>query len=228
MYLDPYLLGIFLSEGHITGNHGKIYQWGVTQTEGVIRDKIENLMVKRGYKEPSGGPSKHIEVYNSSEARKMKQMFGKYSWQKRLPYDFIYYKDQDLAKFLSGFIDGDGSVVDCRNDQAGHIISIETTSLVLAQQLCFIFDKFNIKHRISLASVKELTRHQSYVIVAYPSIEHKDIFKDSIKAKNIVWTKRVVRNDRDSLINYMKPVFFTDDFVYDLETESHTLTVNGM
>lgn len=228
--IDPYLLGMFLAEGSfIYYNKGRdLRGFTITQNDGDIKDNIKEL-IYNSYKNKDyiiTENSKFIKVYDRYASQELLNNTGRYSWQKSLNYDFINYSDEYLSNIVCGIIDGDGSFI---NDEIRCYGSIELSSLELIQQLHLIFDKLNIKHNISVSSTKNNTRHQCYIIKFYPSSDDYNVFKNSIKMKNQKFPNKTTRENYDSLITYCKEIQFDEnEYVYDLTTETGTLTVNGM
>lgn len=231
--IDPYLFGMFLAEGSylyyyegtklsgliITQGFGDIYNLIVEKVEA---ENTKKFVINRKITTPQ------IIIYDSDLAEKMLSLTDRYSYQKNLGRDFIYYSDEDLSKIVCGIIDGDGSYIEPPDGDRCYI-SLETTSLTMVQQIHHILTKFNINHSITLATIKKLTRHQSYVIKIYPTNEDYDFFKYSVKAGWKELPKRTIRNHNDSLVTYMKEILFDEEeFVYDFTTESGTLTTNGV
>lgn len=223
-YLDAYLLGTHLAEGSTSGYNGSIYSWTITQNPGDLHDIYLEKMSKYGNVSVSG---KDLTISKKEIAEKVRTLYGRYSWQKKLPSDFINYSKEDLCKILCGYIDGDGAWVE---NKERVYVSAESTSLSLVQQLSLILTELQIKHAVSLSSVRDLTRHQSYTLKIFPSLDDIKVFKYSYKINTSLFPKRLKRNDRDGLVTYVKEVMFDskNDYVYDIETESHTLTVGRM
>lgn len=228
--IDPYTFGMFLAEGSYLYYYEGTTLAGIiiSQGEGEILSKVASIL-NEDYKCVINGcetrSTKQLIIYDKDLAGKMLECTKRYSYEKSLGEDYIYYSDECLAKILCGIIDGDGSFI---NSDRNHI-SFECTSLELIQQMHHILQKFEIRHNITVATIKPLTRHQSYNIKIYPTKKHKEIFSYSIKCKNNEFANDFNRNRYPSLITYCKPVLFDDnDYVYDLETESHTLTTNGI
>ncbi len=229
--IDPYLFGMFLGEGSYLYYHeGKDLEgFIITQGKGPIQDKILNEVCqmdnirKYSINGQQYRSAEQIIIYSKELAEKMISVTNRYSRQRSIGEDFIYYSDEILSKIICGFIDAEGSHVQKRN-----VITLECTSVLVIQQLHHILNKFLIKHKIWLATVKELTNHQSYVIWMYPDDTHKDIFKYSIKV-NTDCFKSPINRKSNSKVNYIKEILFDgNEFTYDLTTESHTLTVNGI
>lgn len=138
--------------------------------------------------------------------------------------NFIYYSDEDLSKILSNVLDYSLEFVDADNSYV-----FENDSLSIVQKVHHILNKFNIKHNVTLNSFKQ-TENQSYNIKIYPTKNHENIFKNSKKfILEDLPDDYKDKNTYESLITYCKKIFFNeDDFVYDLTTETGTLTCNGI
>lgn len=219
--IDPYLIGVHLSEGSTGGRDGNVYYWTITQNPGDMQEKFRGHLEKYG--KVSQSDNNHLTICSKEIATEVESLYGKYSRNKSLPFEFINYSDEDLGAILSGVVDGDGSWIDKEN-----LISIESTSLLMVQQIGVILKKLKIKYAVTLSTVRQLTRNQSYTLKIFPSRGDEKIFVTSYKLGDATFPKRSNRNDRDGLVNYVKEVLFDpEDFVYDIETESHTLSVNG-
>lgn len=234
--IDAYTLGLFLAEGSYLYYYGdKLTGIIISQEPGVILDEA-NKILSESYKTKINGCKtrsiKQLIIYDEILANNLINQTNRYSFQKSLGCDYIYYSDEDLSKILCGYIDGDGSFIkslDDNNKSNRNYISLESTSLELIQQLHHILNKFNIRHNIQVCSVKKLTKHQSYCIKIYLTEKHRDIFKHSIKCKNKKYEKDFDRNRYENLLTYQKLIKFDDsEFVYDFMTESETFTTNGI
>lgn len=229
--MEPYLLGFFIAEGSFVKNNNKTegdyYGFRYSQTEGTPEyKKALKLLKEQNYDVRT--TVKTINVYEKELANKLLENVGEYCYRKSLPEDFIYYRDEDLAKILCGFIDGDGSFIKSGIDKS--YISMESTSLEFIQQLHHILNKFNIKHGVTLSSIKSLTRNQSYIVKIYPESKDMELLKYSVKIdKEDIRESISNKNTNPSLINYCKEIMFDEDeYVYDLTTETGTLMCNGM
>lgn len=229
--MEPYLFGMFLAEGSYLYYYGyKLVGLTFSQNTGEILDHIENCLINEGYayknNKTKNGKKSTLIMYDESFAIQMMNQTDRYCYQKSIGEDYIYYSDEDLSKILCGFIDGDGCYVE---DKIRSTILIETTSLKLCQQFHHILTKFNIDHNITLAPVKKLTRHQSYILKIYPTQDDVNMFKYSLKVKDRILANRYNRTRYSSLVDYSKDVMFDDEeYVYDLTTETGTLTINGI
>ena len=230
-FMEPYLLGMYLAEGSLGFRNGKVagyrpIEWCISQNKGTIQDKIIKIIQENNYGSGNVGlDGGHITISDTNFAKIIYNNCGRYSYNVCLPSNFIYYSNEDLSKILCGIIDGDGCYVP---EKERHYVSIEITSLELIQQIHHILQKFDIKHNITVHSLNSFSKNQSYNVRLYPTIEDKEIFKYSCKLENMEYPKKCTREMYKDLVTYMKPVLFTDDYVYDLETETHTLTANGI
>ena len=147
--IDPYVLGFFLAEGTTRyGNGTKYYeniavasvfsQHASLSKEGLV----ERLRAVPGI----GTVSSHekcVEVYDPQFAAQLaKVVRGRSSYVKRLPPGFNYWKDEELALLLAGWIDGDGTVYESSNVTA---VKIYTSSFVALQQLEIIARRLHLR-----------------------------------------------------------------------------------
>lgn len=230
--IDAYLLGFHVAEGSFEFRYLPRFEqelpnnWCLSQNENGIKDKVEQLMSQYGK------VCRHEStlVINDTElSRVLWKQTGRYSWEKHLPFNFNEYSDAVLAKILCGIVDGDGCVFISNGTVNRVEASIEVTSILLIQQIHHIAKKLGIHHLVHVHPKNEYTKHQSYNINMYINDDHhSSIFKDSIKVQGTTPCKSFSRNRNEDMINYVKPILFDEnEYVYDLETESHTLTVNG-
>lgn len=226
--IDPYLFGMFLAEGsylyYYKGTH--LAGFIITQNSGEIQDNIIKILTE--HHDPIVNGRKAIIVYNAELAETMLSVTSRYSWQKSMGSNFIHYSNETLSKILCGFIDGDGSFIQAKSKERCYI-SLESTSLELIQQLHLILNKFNVNHKITVCTVKKLTKHQSYNIKIFPYDIHSDIFKYSLKVNYNDLPSVSTKETYPTLVSYCKEILFdADEYVYDFTTESGTLMSNGM
>lgn len=225
--VDPYLLGMFIGEGSFDGAYMPNYPsaLSISQTDcSTINTaiKLKTSKLLQAYKVTTKVNAKGIRVYNTKFSKLLYTLTGHLSYNKALPEEFRYWSDSNLAKAVCGIIDAEGSPV------AGSI-SLEMVSWKFIQQLTLILDKLGIKYNFAAATVKPVTKGQSYAVKIYPNITHKALFAESLKMQNYVYpTETSSRLDRDNIVSYIKEIYFDDnEWVYDVETATHTLTVNG-
>ena len=259
-FMNPYLIGCILGDGSLTTSTSLTDKRGFVYTgiqiaakenmyDNKIRDKIIDIYTKT-LKRPTFQKDK-IMLYNHKIAEEFFDKCGRYSNRKHLPIDFIYYKDEDLAKLLCGLIDTDGSV-SLYNRKKDHIIYIEISmnNSSILYELSLICDKLGIRHNIFLEntnkknnSIKFKFNYQVYVLRIYPTEDNiQQYLQESIKCKDYTSFKKRRSNsyDRknnvkytDSMIVDYKPIYFRDNldedsYVYDLTTEDHSLSINGI
>ena len=245
--IDPYFAGIFASEGGFAGHmtNGNFVPNGIVisqNTDSEIYDFCVKAMsdlqspnnLKITYRRRGASENALIKRYGRDIGDKFSRLFGIGSADIGLPEEFVSYSDEHLKSLLCGVIDGDGCVlqsVSGLKDVRG-AISIELSSLVLVQQLVLICKKFDLSIKVNVCSVRPLTRNQTYKLMIYPKLGDEHVFAYSVKLKNkpITFMKSNRKAKLSNSINYVKPVFFNDDtdYVYDMTTESHTLTANGV
>lgn len=240
-FIDGYLLGAFLGDGYV--QPGKIYKDHRIYScitfvafkdvyENKIRNKCIDILTKDGFNPKV--TDIRINIYSANLAKKLNKECDKHAWNKHLPSDFIYYTDETLCKILCGVIDTDGYIETIKDYK---YIRIEMVSEALINQLALICKKFNLKHGIRVSNLNSPSgkkynhKHQSYILSIYVSPDKLDIFKESIKCK-LLNTREVQKRNHiyDETVNYYKPIFFNDDedYVYDLETEAHQFSANGI
>lgn len=226
-FADPYLVGFFVGEGCYTRYNSKGEPYGLTWCQGEeginkdVKDKAANIIL-RDYNKVSRN-NKSLILHDSVVARIWYKHLKNLAKNKSLGQDFTSWSDEDLGSLLSGLIDAEGSPIEGS-------ISMELTSWLATQQVALILSKFGIRFSLSAATVKELTRNQSYALNMYPYSEHKEIFKESLKMEGYNYPDKLERNNIDGLVSYNKPIYVhnpEENIVYDIQTESGTLTVNG-
>lgn len=151
-------------------------------------------------------------------------------YDKHLPYEFIKYSDVDLAKALCGIIDGDGCVIPMDGVKEHRTcINIELSSLPLIQQIGMICDRLALTYRVSVCTVRPTSRRQSYKVMIYPKPGEQTHFHFSRKMRQDGTYNNSGNLRNSDKIDYVKEIYFDDrDYVYDLTTKTHTLSVNGM
>lgn len=127
--------------------------------------------------------------------------------------DFIYYCDDDLSKMLCGVVDNKCII---KKDS----VLVEINSLEVLQIMHHILKKFNLHHNI-------FAYNDKYNIEIYPQT-NISIFNHSLKLKNVCFKDIEILNKNENIVKDVTPILYTDDYVYDLETETHTLTANGI
>lgn len=225
--IDPYLCGAYIAEGCVIFDREHPRRISISQNDGAIKDKI--VLSASTLKHKLAITKKAITINNSAQATLFHNMFGRYAENKGLPWQFINFNEDWLAKFLCGLIDGDGTKKSV-NDGPDQI-TIDTTSFKLCQQVCFIAAKLNIVASAYLTKNRDLTRNQGFRISLRITPRVKDLLKEAIKIQKIekLSPEQDVITAGHQLITNIKPVMFNySGYVYDCTTESGTLMVSGL
>lgn len=228
---DPYLVGMYVTKGWIgyqwtnaTGV-GKPYSIGMEQKPGPIREKLLSV-IPRSWSPQAHGDT--IEVHRLELGRRFEAMFGRYSGSVSLPSRFIHFSDDWFCGFLSGLIDGGGTVTEsCQRTY----VCVDTTSFELIQQLAVIATRIGARFSVAASTVHQLTRMQGFRFTFWLTSSLRLKLSASIKVSSV---ERTLVEDVHtesvgfSQLEQVKPVFYDRPFVYDLTTESSQLVVGGL
>jgi replicative DNA helicase len=128
--MDPYLLGLLLSDGCIT------HSVGFSSADKFIVNKIRKIVKSKNYHIKKcdkytyriiRGIKGQKNIYKE-ELQKL-GLYGKNSYKKFIPTDYIYTSIKDRIELLNGLMDGDGS-----SDFKGNV-EYSTTSYKLAENI---------------------------------------------------------------------------------------------
>ena len=141
--LDPYLLGCLLGDGGLSGGNVIVTS---ADCDAEVREGIEAGLSGTGCRLKKAGRSKYAYTISSDERREgcnavtnaLRDLgvFGKRSWEKRVPYRYLVNSVEVRRGVLAGLLDTDGTV-----DKAGRI-SFCTTSEGLADDVAFLLESF--------------------------------------------------------------------------------------
>jgi hypothetical protein len=242
---DGWVTGMFASEGAVrhvkekcqrkdgsvtVNEHPRSVMW--CQTEGPVRDRLEKK-VSREHSEKHGAyhcnsAGGDTVVIDSTELAETYEVFGRGSENKGLPGDFIGYSDEWLASFLAGVLDGDGTE---KHTQRGSAITLDTTSPLLVQQVLTISRRLEIWATVSLTPNRELTRTQGFRVHFENAPPLREVIKRTTRFEDFeLKEEETSRPNEPNLIDYVRSVYPEEEtpVVYGVETESHTLTANGI
>lgn len=128
--MDPWLLGALLGDGGISQTDIKI-----TTPDQHIVDKCNEILNPLSYELKYGRKYDYRIVRNSDSVEPMWKylrrvgIFGKRSWEKEIPWEYLEGSLEQRWKLLQGLLDTDGTI-----GKEGHI-TFDTTSMVLADQV---------------------------------------------------------------------------------------------
>lgn len=142
--------GLFLAEGNVEGNRIKLT---FHEKETHLIEEVKNIAqsLNRGVYIGKAKDSKAIQVSfgYAPLARKLVEMFHKYSHEKNIPKELMEASKEEVKIFLDAYLDGDGY----RQDVYSSICS--TTSKQLAYQLSMIFSKIDMMASVTTYSAKK-------------------------------------------------------------------------
>jgi hypothetical protein len=234
--LDPYFCGLYLAEGSLAfrGNMKsdgtllkKPYTAVISMYDCPARDR---LLERTADMNPRVNGLKNIDYHDVDRGYFILETMGRYSHGKHLPAEFLGYSEEWLLWCLAGIIDGDGTVKSISDGPSQ--IAIDTCSFAMAQQVVALCAKVGIQAGFCLTSIKELTRNQGFRIHIRMTEHAKGILSDKSFKVDGIESHSSPDQEVDvfgkNLVSFVKPAMYTDDFVYDLTTESSTLFVSGL
>jgi DNA-directed RNA polymerase beta' subunit len=227
---DGWLAGMYCAEGSIITRQerGKSYSTGLTISQSDSSPVYQRLMdAAKAYFGKGDARAKGFQVYSVDEVQRFLE-FGRYSRNIGLPEGWSGYPEEWLLSFLSGVIDGDGTVQYCEDSQWKRV-AIDTTSFLLAQQVHWLLRKFGWNARIILTPWRKHSTHQGLRVECVIS---EDMVR-KLSASNKLWGTvgcPVLHEERfEDVVDYIKPFRFSSPpLVYDIETESGTFFVDEM
>ena len=225
-----WLAGIYCAEGSlIVQKEYGLVGFGISQAQGTSTYARIGEHLRSQYGElprESAQPRQH-QVYGKERAQHIQESFGRYPRNVGLPAGWSGYPKEWLRGFAAGVIDGDGTQV-TNEDSRWVVGKVDTTSLLLAQQLHWILRAEGIPARLLLTPWRKISRHQGYAVTFVVTRSAKEVLKGSLKLAGIAGKPEANAERFGEVVDYVRPVrYMAPPLVYDLETESGTLFVNG-
>ena len=234
--MQPWLAGMFCAEGCIHCVTDRCYTdepTGVTWTQNQGTDIYDKLWASVGrFAGNVGLPfsrcGKSIVLHSVALGQQFMQLFGRYSRNKGLPDGWSGYNNDWLLQFVAGVMDGDGTFV-TTEDSKWPVAKIDTTSVLLAQQVHWILRANGIPAHVMLTKMRKLSRHQGLAVTFVVTEKVKALLSDSLKIQSIACAKPTANEERFAdVVDYLELFFFgSPPMVYDLTTETGTLSVNS-
>ncbi|MCM1215436.1 MAG: AAA family ATPase [Lachnospiraceae bacterium] len=142
LLVDPYVMGILITNGCLTDEYLRISQ----PTDEVPKRVSEILNLQ--YEERSTDQCDYSYIFYTNEGKRVKtddilhdypEVNGIKSPYRQIPEDFLFNSIENRISLLQGLMDGDGSIVE-RSDRKWEspIISYSTTSKKLAEQIVWL------------------------------------------------------------------------------------------
>ena len=162
--IDPYLLGIIISEGNCT-NGNVVF----TSCESEVLDKVNSLLDNNYIIKTKDSIDHRIVKKNRSplpniykEELKALELWGKYSYEKYIPNVYKYGSIDQRISLLQGLMDGDGTVT--KNGSSSYC----TTSYCLAKDLCELVYSLGgttkIKTKLGSPKINGTRYRNSYIL----------------------------------------------------------------
>jgi len=225
-----WLAGIYCAEGsvQVRNKNGVPYPCAIqiSQLPGAIYSKIgEELHTETGKR---GEQPRYHQVYGVDLAREWLEMFGPGASSKGLPDGWSGYSDVWLADFVSGVIDGDGTLKGS-DDSKWMTCRIDTTSFLLAQQVHHILRKLGMFSRVVLTTWRECSLNQGMAVCFTVTEQAKRVLSASLKLLNVHGKPSANAERFEDVVDYVSAFkFLSPPVVYDIKTSSGTFYVNGM
>ena len=238
---DPYIVGMFITEGNCKFLKGKGQTTTINesaiprgiqihQNPGRINDKIKKKLVELYGEEKIKCAYRTYTIWNRPLAEEFHELYGRYSWNKHLPADFIHYPNEWLVTFLCAVIEGDGCIAKRKQGKGTTTIVIDTVSYSFLQQLHIICKKLGFVSTMLLTPNREKTKWQGFRLNITLTQEVQETLKDCIKLEGITVfspPQKGALKDHQNFC-YTKPVIYNREYVYDVTTEDGTVLICGV
>ena len=129
LLIDPYTMGLLIGDGSFRHVHNHtMFLAGASEDideyRKIIPYRIDELSAK---------DNNIIHINDIKEILKKYDLLDKYSYEKHIPYQYLFSSKEDRLNLLKGLIDTDGTVTKSRGTP-----SYTTTSEQLADDVCFL------------------------------------------------------------------------------------------
>lgn len=129
LLIDPYTMGLLIGDGSFRNVHNHtMFLAGASEDINEYREIIPYHI-----DELSSKDNNTIHINNIKEILKKYDLLDKYSYEKHIPYQYLFASKEDRLNLLKGLIDTDGTVTKSRGTP-----SYTTTSEQLADDVCFL------------------------------------------------------------------------------------------
>lgn len=129
LLIDPYTMGLLIGDGSFRHVH-KYTMFLAGASEDI--DEYRKIIPYR-IDELSAKDNNIIHINNIKEILKKYDLLDKYSYEKHIPYQYLFSSKEDRLNLLKGLIDTDGTVTKSRGTP-----SYTTISEQLADDVCFL------------------------------------------------------------------------------------------
>lgn len=129
LLIDPYTMGLLIGDGSFRNVHNHtMFLAGASEDIDEYREIIPYHI-----DELSSKDNNVIHINNIKEILKKYDLLDKYSYEKHIPYQYLFSSKEDRLNLLKGLIDTDGTITKSRGTP-----SYTTTSEQLADDVCFL------------------------------------------------------------------------------------------
>ena len=129
LLIDPYTMGLLIGDGSFRNVHNHtMFLAGASEDMDEYREIIPYHI-----DELSSKDNNIIHINDIKEILKKYDLLDKYSYEKHIPYQYLFSSKEDRLNLLKGLIDTDGTVTKSRGTP-----SYTTTSEQLADDVCFL------------------------------------------------------------------------------------------
>lgn len=227
---DGWLAGMYCAEGSLITRQekGNPYDAGVYFSQSSASVAYSKLVERATRHFGKGGPrARGFQVYSVEEA-KVFSAFGNGARSKGLPDGWSGYNSEWLRDFVSGVIDGDGTIQECTDSRWKRVL-IDTTSYLLAQQLHWILRELGAAARVILTKWRKTSLHQGLRVECVITERLQEQLNSCIKLRGLRGKPEQLEERFGDVVDYVRPYqFMSPPVVYDIETESGTFFTDGL
>jgi len=163
LLIDPWLLGVYLGDGHFSTHSGNSLSCAITNSEKDIQRRVMTSAIhgdkvtlvsaeKRAPRLSFAREKKNNERSEMAQALLKYGLCDKGSSAKFIPADYLYADVESRVALLQGLVDTDGSV-----SPGTQTVEYTTTSQSLAEQVCFLVRSLG---GIASLSVKKCVKYR--------------------------------------------------------------------
>jgi DNA-directed RNA polymerase beta subunit/DNA-directed RNA polymerase beta' subunit len=220
---NPYFIGRYLADGCTRYGNGTEKYAGVavaTLISGMdkeIKAKTLSASEGKGIEYP-----KDVQIYDPSFSLAFSQIVrGRGAKNKRLQPGFNLWPEEDLARLLAGFIDGDSS---CFMVKYTTVVQIYTSSYLILHQIGIICHKLNIVFTPGVVTKRPLQKSPAFI--AQLRFNDQRVYEHSTKMQRVHFSPAKVQSKHSEYepIQMVKKLWMWDKPVWDVKTETEGFT----